>query len=662
MDLTGLNDAQLAAVTAGPGPHLVIAGAGTGKTRTLVHRVAWLIDEGVPPNEIVLLTFTRRAANEMLERVVEMVGPGAKRVRGGTFHSFANRVLRRHIGRLGYDRNFTILDQGDAESLLGACRTELGYGGRGSRFAQRGTVFRVLSRSLNTGVPVAAILEEEYPQYADDADAFERIGARYAERKRAQSVVDFDDLLALLLKVLREFPAVRKQVSGRIQHVLVDEYQDTNLLQAQIAGLLSVEHGNLMVVGDEAQSIYAFRGAVVENILKFPERFEGTQMTVLEENYRSVQPVLDLANGVLASSYTGYDKRLRSEVDGGERPVWVSTHDEHDQAELVVQQVLNMMDDGVDLRDQAVLFRSGAHANFLEVALNEAGIPYRKFGGKRFTESAHIKDVQALLRIVANPRDELAWTRVLQWFSGLGAKSAARISAEILESADVALDPEKWRRRKFHADLVELAGLVASAVDRIVDDFLGLVEALVAWYRQRIQFLYEDWTKRIQDLDVFLLLAERYPDLETMLSQLALDPVRAVDEDGEEVETWLTLSTIHSAKGLEWDVVYVLSLADGAFPNGYALDSLDQLEEERRLFYVAVTRARQALYLLSPKLIRVGGRGNVYAPRCTLLSEVRELYDLVDEASPSRSGSYASQPVRNASTQDRLDALLDWYD
>ncbi|HMV69215.1 MAG TPA: ATP-dependent helicase, partial [Myxococcota bacterium] len=610
MDLSTLNDAQREAVTSPGGAHLVIAGAGTGKTRTLVHRVAWLLEQGEAPDDVALLTFTRRAAAEMLHRVADLVGPRARGVQGGTFHSFGHLILRRHARRLGYTPSFTLLDRADAESLIGMVRAELGFTSTDKRFPRRGTITDVLSKAVNTGRDVQTLLERDYPQYVDEAEAIERIGARYAERKRAQDLVDYDDLLTLTARLLRDDPDARAEIASGCRHVLVDEYQDTNRVQALIACLLASAHGNLMVVGDEAQSIYAFRGAVVDNILDFPMLFDDTRVTRLETSYRSTPEILDLANGLLATAARGYDKTLRAVVPPGGRPQLVRVEDEHAQADLIVRAALDRREEGVDLGRQAVLFRSTAHAHLLEVALTQANIPFRKYGGLRFSEAAHIKDALSLLRIVANPRDQLSWFRVLGWCEGLGPKTAEALSASIAAADPPALRPDEHRKRRYHADLVDLARLLDDAA-RLLPDPLPVVETCVAWYRDRMPRLYEDYRRRLKDLDSLPLLADRATTLEAMLSDLALDPVEEA-ERGDEVrdDEILTLSTVHSAKGLEWDTVYVLQLVDGAFPSGPALADADELEEEKRLLYVAVTRARRRLVLVQPWFTASrGGRG-----------------------------------------------------
>lgn len=669
MDLDHLNPAQRAAVTAPDGYQLVVAGAGTGKTRTLVHRVAWLVEQGVHPRSIVLLTFTRRAAQEMLGRAAELAGNRAHAVRGGTFHSFAVRALRRYAEVLGYTRDFTILDRGDAEALVGLTRNELGLGGKGRRFPQRRTVLKLLSKQINTGKDLFQLVEADYPQWIDEVDDIARIGERFAVRKKIQNVLDFDDLLVRFEELLREHKTARETLSDAARYVLVDEYQDTNLIQARIAGMLSYVHGNLMVVGDEAQSIYAFRGANVRNILDFEQMFEGAQLMRLEQNYRSTQPILDLANGILESARQGYDKVLFTDRTEGAQPVIVDLMDEMDQAAYVVQRVLELREDGVALRRQAVLFRSGYHANLLELELNRANVPFRKFGGLQFLEAAHIKDVFALLRLVANPRDGLAWFRVLQWFEGLGAVTAERIMESVVNAADPVLDPTPYKGRKYGGALAYLAGIFEDA-QALRTDLHALIDHLVEFYKPLMEREYEDHRRRVRDLDTLVVLADKYDTLEAFLADVVLDPPSSADVNPSDPEDeWLTLSTIHSAKGLEWDTVFVLQLGDGQFPSGQSLDDENGLEEERRLFYVAVTRAERVLELFRPRLLRgrqqmgwTGGGG--VGTGCVLLDEVPNLYDRAVELtwSPHSQPKPKEKHPDIAAAEERLADFLAFFD
>lgn len=648
MDLSLLNPGQRAAVSAPNGVQLVIAGAGTGKTRTLVHRVAWLVEQGVDPRDIVLLTFTRRAARQMLDRAAELVGDQVRSVRGGTFHSFAVSALRRHADALGYSRQFTVLDRADAEALVGLVRGEIGLGGGERRAPQRRTLLKLVSKQINTGRSLTDLVDASYPQYLDFVPDIERLAERYAERKRQQNVMDFDDLLVRMVELLREHPDRREHLARGVHYLLVDEYQDTNRLQAEITGLLSYLHGNLMVVGDEAQSIYGFRGADVRNILDFPELFPGASVIRLEQNYRSVQPILDLANGVLQSAAEGYDKTLFSERRSQQRPELVATYDEQEQATYLARRVQERRDQGVPYLHQAVLFRSGYHSNLLEVELQRAGIPFRKFGGLKFVEASHVRDVFALLRVVGNPRDTMAWVRILQWFQGLGAVTAERIASAILEHPEHRLEPKPYRKRKYGASLVHLAEILQGAAS-FADHPEHLVAHLLDYYGPLLESLYEDHRKRVNDLKTLTELASKYTDLESLLAEVALDPPEQSEIDADpHQDDWLTLSTIHSAKGLEWPAVYLMQLGDGHFPTGHAVEDPHLLEEERRLLYVAITRAQDHLELVRPTLLR--GRFGVQPADCALLDEIPAL-----AAKVSRRDSQLQQAPEPAPTEKHPD-------
>jgi DNA helicase-2/ATP-dependent DNA helicase PcrA len=641
MDLSSLNDAQRAAVTAPDGVQLVVAGAGTGKTRTLVHRVAWLVEQGVDPRDIVLLTFTRRAAREMLDRAADLVGHDVRGVRGGTFHSFSVAALRKHADALGYRREFTVLDRADAESLIGLVRSEVGLGGREQRAPQRRTLLKLISKQINTGRSMLDLVESAYPQYVDFVPEIERMAERYDARKRANSVMDFDDLLVRMVELLADHPDRREHLARGIRYLLVDEYQDTNKLQAQITGLLSYFHNNLMVVGDEAQSIYGFRGADVRNILDFQEVFPGASVLRLEQNYRSVQPILDLANAVLESAAEGYGKVLISDDPGDEPPRLVPVTSEHEQASYLVHQIIAQRERGIPLREQAVLFRSGFHSNVLEVELTAHALAFRKFGGLKFVEASHVRDLFALLRLVANPRDEIAWMRVLMWCEGLGAVTAERIAQTALGHPEGRLDPAPYAKRKYGRAVADLASTLDQARDRI-EDLGALIDVLAAYYRPLMETLYEDHRKRLRDLDTLVVLASRYEDLDAFLSDVALDPPEQSEVEGPpEDEDWLTLSTIHSAKGLEWDAVYVMQMGDGHFPTANALEDDALMEEERRLLYVAVTRARRSLHLIRPRNLRT--RWGYEPVDCALLDDLGDVLGRSGRAAPSP----AKQPEKH---------------
>ena len=629
-----LNPAQLAAATADAGPHLVIAGAGSGKTRTLVYRVAHLVSSGTPPESILLLTFTRRAAQEMLRRATTILDERCRRVAGGTYHSFANLVLRRHAKRLGYASSFTIADRSDAIDLMGILRTEGGYERQGRRFPRADTLINLVSKSVNTHRSLAEIVESELPQFEDDLPAIEKLAQAFAARKLEQSIMDYDDLLTNLRRLLVEHGAVRARLSGTYRHILVDEYQDTNRLQAQIAALLASSHGNVMVVGDDAQSIYSFRGADFRNIIDFPKLFPDAKTTVLEQNYRSTQPILDLGNAVLGRAKERYSKTLFTKIPGEQKPVFVRTLDDASQAQFLAERILTLREEGVPLSEIAILCRAAWHSNVVELELSSRNIPFRKFGGIRFVEAAHVKDVSALLRISLNPLDTSAWFRILQIFQGIGPKTAQRL-IEAIQSDGGALDtlerPEVARTR-YGRFLGELATLLR----RLAESSLALAERLELatttygpWMRQK----YDDAPRRQEDLESLRVIAERYEEVEPFLSDLAIDPPEVVrgraQEDGE--DEWVTVSTVHSAKGLEWQVVFVLNLNTGRFPTFNTPEGTPAFEEERRLFYVAITRAKEWLYLIKPEELSGYGGNFEIGELSPLLRELDELDQLVEE-------------------------------
>ncbi len=632
-----LNPAQRDAVQSLGGPHLVIAGAGSGKTRTLVYRVAYLVMKDVHPESILLLTFTRRAAQEMLRRAAGLLDERCQRVAGGTYHSFANITLRRHAEAIGYRKSFTIVDRGDAVDMLGILRTEGGYERKGRRFPRAETLIKVYSKEINTNRPLGRLLEEDYPQFLDDVEPIAELRSRYAERKKQQNVMDYDDLLLNRRLLLVEHADVRRKLSGHFRYIMVDEYQDTNRLQAHIGALLASAHGNVMVVGDDAQSIYGFRGASFRNIIDFPRIFPKCRKIVLEQNYRSTQPILDLGNAILEKAREKYDKRLFTELPGDQKPVLLRTTDDYTQAEYICDRVLALREEGVPLQDIAVLCRAAWHTNTLELELGNRNIPFRKFGGIKFVEAAHIKDVSALLKLSSNPTDAAAWFRMLQFFDGIGPKTAQRLGEAIVEGGgrtEVLVEPP-FSGRKYAADLAALKQLL----EEIARPKLVLQERLataIEGYRHWMPKKYDDAARRALDLEALEVIAERYDDLEHFLSDLAIDPPdfsrpqAALGADSE--DEWMTLSTVHSAKGLEWHTVFVVQVAMGRFPGYNALQDVDDYEEERRLLYVAVTRAKSNLYLIKPEEQR--GRGGYFevAELSPLISEIPGLDDLVEDA------------------------------
>ena len=617
-----LNPAQREAATHDGGPVLVVAGAGTGKTRTLASRVAWLIEQGTSPDRILLLTFTRRAATELLRRAARVSGQATTRgVWSGTFHSIANRLLRQYGRNIGIDTGFTVMDQGDAADLMNLIRGELEFDKSKRRFPKKKTLIDIYSHAVNARTKLPDVLEVHFPWCQDDIDGIRDIFKLYTRRKRDQNVLDYDDLL-LHWKLLCESDGIADTVANRFEHVLVDEYQDTNLVQAEILQGMRRQHRNIMVVGDDAQSIYSFRAATIRNILDFPLQFPGTRVIKLEQNYRSIQAILDASNAVMSEAKQRYTKNLFTERGQGQEPTIVTCLDEGEQCTEVCNRILEKHEEGVSLHEQAVLFRAGHHSDQLEIELNRRNIPFVKYGGLKFLEAAHVKDMIAFLRILENPRDELSWYRVLQLLDGIGPATARRI-IESLNVSDCALQREQGTAitSPLHT-LINLPPAVPVAareqfarMRKAVADCLadgpgkqGLspasqVERIRRFYEPVFESAYDNPTIRLRDLEQLEQIAGRYRSRAQFITDLALDPPSSTqDLAGPPLldEDYLILSTIHSAKGLEWDAVHIIHAADGMIPSDMATGSDDEIEEERRLLYVAMTRAQNTLTIYFP--------------------------------------------------------------
>ncbi|MEN8234587.1 MAG: ATP-dependent helicase [Actinomycetota bacterium] len=611
--LEGLNDRQRSAVLHGEGPLLVIAGAGSGKTRTLASRVARLVDEGVPAERILLLTFTRRAAAEMLRRSGALIADRSiGRVWGGTFHAVAHRLLRRYAGAVGLQDGFTVIDQADAASLFGMVRTELGYSGSKQRFPKKETIAAVYSRTVNARTPLTETVEERFPWIADHVDALREIFRGYTDRKKEHNVVDFDDLL-LYWEALLASPS-GGAVQSLFDHVLVDEYQDTNRSQAQILRSLCGPSGNLTVVGDDAQAIYSFRGATVENILEFPDAYETAEVVTLEENYRSTPQILDAANAVIAASQEAFPKELWTGRSNGRTPDLVTCFDESAQADYVADRVLEHREAGIPLRDQAVLFRTGHHSAGLEIELSRRNIPFVKYGGLRFLEAAHVKDLLAMLRILDNPRDELAWDRVLQMIPGIGPATSLKImdltSTEAHENGGDRLGAFVSARFPVVAEATEPMRELQSALgdsrgtDGVEPGPAAQIERLTEFCKLVFDRSYDDAAARLADLGQLAALAADYASRGRFLAEITLDPPASTSDFAGPPhldDDYLVLSTIHSAKGGEWRAVFVIHAADGNIPSDMAISDPGGIEEERRLLYVALTRAKDHLHVTVPQ-------------------------------------------------------------
>jgi DNA helicase-2/ATP-dependent DNA helicase PcrA len=648
-----LNPQQYAAATAGNGPFLVIAGAGTGKTRTLVYRVAYLVETGTPPEQVVLLTFTRRAAREMLARATALLDGRCSRVQGGTFHSFCVGILRQHARIIGFPNHFTILDAADAADVLEVLRTALGYHKAGKRFPRKGTLQGLFSEVLNLNTSLAQLLQERYPHFLEFAEELADLYGRYGQYKRQHALMDYDDLLLRTLELFRQDDQVRQRIAAGCRQVLVDEYQDTNQPQAALVQAFASVHGNVMAVGDDAQSIYRFRGADFRNIFAFPRQFPGTRLLKLEQNYRSTQPILNLANHVLEHARQKYSKRLFTDREAGERPALVPAPDAHFESRFVAQMVLQLREQGLPLNRLAVLFRSGYNAYDLEIELARRGIPFVKYGGLKLSEAAHIKDVLACLRIVENPQDAVAWNRVLQLLEGVGPKTAQDLIEWIVSERD---DPFVLEDRPFSPKYVEALKGLFEMLRRLrapEQTVLQQVEMILAWYLPilRRQY-YEDYPKREQDLEHFVSLAERFADRATFLSSLALDPIELTALEAEALdndEPPLVLSTIHSAKGLEFHAVFLIHALDGVLPSAYALKEDAALDEELRLLYVAITRAETELFISYPMVQYRQYLGQYLASPSRFIAPVPETllepWSLVEEGSPPALPGAAASPL-----------------
>ncbi len=616
--MSDLNPAQLAAATHGDGPLLIIAGAGTGKTRTLVHRVAHLIERGVKPERILLLTFTRRAAQEMLGRVERLVGAACHKVQGGTFHATAHRLLRRYGAAAGIANDFTIMDQEDSADLMHMARVQLGYGDKTKRFPKKETLQRVYSRHVNTEIPVGTILAEEYPQFAGFLPDFVKIFADYTARKGNRNLVDYDDLLLFWAGMLEHSPEVAHKVASLYDHILVDEYQDTNLLQARILRGLCRNHKNVTVVGDDAQSVYSFRGASFRNILDFPQQFEGTNIVTLEQNYRSTQPILDTTNLLISRAKERFTKVLFTTRTGGDKPWLVTARDEEEQTRFVVDRILELYESGTPLREMAVLFRAGYMSAAIEIELTNRKIPFEKWGGLRFLEAAHVKDVLAFLRVLENPRDEVSWYRILLFLPGHRrpdrARRDRRDGAGCVGVGVVREVSRPARARAAHESLITLLDTLRSGeTTQTVSADIARVRKL---YDDILRERYDQAEPRLADLDQLETIAGSYPSRSAFLSALALEPPQNTHDlavGDHEDEDVLVLSTAHSAKGKEWDAVFLIWAVDGWFPTTRSMNDDAGIEEERRLMYVALTRARHHLAVSYPLQVYGNRRGADYS-------------------------------------------------
>ena len=664
-----LNEQQLAAVTASPGPLLVIAGAGSGKTRTLTYRVAYLLENGIDPRNILLLTFTNKAARQMLDRVANLLPVDASGLWGGTFHSVGNRMLRRHGSALGYSSGFTIMDREDQKDLINTVVTSAGIDPKEIRFPKGDVLAEIFSFAVNTERPMEELLAEKFPYFLPLLDKIKDVHARYEKKKKATNSVDFDDLLEKTLLMLKQHEGIASFYRRQFQFVLVDEYQDTNKIQADFIDTLARDHRNVMVVGDDAQSIYSWRGANFQNILEFPKRYPNAQIFKIELNYRSVPEILEVANAAIAANVQQFRKNLQPTRESKSvKPAVVALNDGGEQAQFVAQRILELRDENVDLNDIAVLYRAHYHAIELQLELSRRGIPYQITSGIRFFEQAHIKDVISFIRFVANPRDEVAFKRMVKLLPGIGNRSADNLwtawDKSLLPVAGVAEpgsqsaetpagvgDPgsentstpagvtDPGYSRNFGTQLLALNSptrskksweQLAHTLDEIAP--AGQPNPPSEMITSVVEAIYDDYAKvnftnyelRREDLNQLAAFARQFKDVSEFLSQLAL--ISNVDAEAAPNQTAdkeaVNLSSVHQAKGLEFHTVFVIWLTDGMFPSSRSLDTRDALEEERRLFYVAITRARDELYLTYPHMRLNAGYGDVFQRPSRFLKEI----------------------------------------
>lgn len=685
-----LNEEQFAVVTAQPKATLVVAGAGTGKTRAITYRVSYLIEQGVSPQRILLATFTNRASREMLRRVENLTGSqNVHRVWGGTFHRIANLILRRHASSLGYDSNYSILDSEDARGLINICIDDAVIDTKAKRFPKAEVIQDIFSYASNTDLPIEKVIAGKYPHFEMLTPQIERVDSIYQLRKVERNVMDYDDLLLNVKRLLVQSPVIAEIYAEQFQHILVDEYQDTNRLQAEIIDLLAAKHRNVMVVGDDAQSIFAWRGAEFTNIYEFPKRYPEAQAFKLEINYRSTPEILGLANTSIACNKRQFPKMLTAVKRSRDfKPALVACTDLEQQSAFIASRILELRDEGTNLEDIAVIYRSHYHSIELQLELSRRNIPYRVQSGLRFFEQAHIKDVISYLRIIVNPRDELAWKRVLTMIPGVGNKTADRIYESMMlarsepsaSAGSLQLETNEQRETSslMLSDMLNSQGSQTARVrsTQPFKDFVALLELLTTQenrdnparqiglilehgYEQYLIENYENAEARTEDIKGLTLYAQRYESTETFLSELALlsterfkEPTPIAGEDvveGGEEDELLTLTSVHQAKGLEWKAVFIIWAAEGKFPSPKSLREIDAEEEERRLWYVSLTRAKDELYITYPLLVTDYNRQTVLQKPSRFVTEcppvLFEIWDLEEETLLQSPPKFQGAPI-----------------
>lgn len=606
--LTALNPYQLAAVLITEKPVLVIAGAGSGKTRVIVYRVSYLIEKGVDAQSILLLTFTRKAAKEMLDRVETLLqDKKVGNVNGGTFHSFAAFILRRYANMLNIPSNFTIIDTSDSEDIVDLIRTELKFNTKDKKFPRKERIFEIISYSRNKNTSISAIVHGQYTGLIDYIPDLELIYNGYSKYKALSNIFDFDDLMQVMRDSLRDNMRFRESLQKQFQYIMVDEFQDTNIIQKEIVDFIAEGHRRIMVVGDDSQSIYAFRGANYENILRFPAKYPDAVVIKIEENYRSNQKILDFTNSIIDNARIGYRKRLFTRNRRQNIPLIRQVNDQQEEAEFIVNRIMELAEQNVPLNEIAVLNRADWHNRYIQAEMSKRAIPYVVVGGFRFNERMHIKDIISYLRITYNPSDAVAWHRVLKYIGGVGHVTAGNIISDF-HSSENPFSFESFRQRRFYSELADLGQMLAKA-SHPECSLTRKVELIVGYYSPILKERFDDYYIRMQDISVLVDLSKRYRDLDRFLSDFALDPpskrvadqTRPLIDEGEE-DGKVTLSTVHSAKGLEWYAVFIPHALEGLFPSNRARD-IEEMEEERRLFYVACSRAKEELYITFPRAI-----------------------------------------------------------
>ena len=626
-----LNEAQYAAVQHREGPALVIAGAGTGKTRTLVYRLAYLIECGVPAENILLVTFTKKAAGEMLGRVRGLLGLDTASVTGGTFHHVANLILRRHAREVGLSNDFTIMDTGDAQDLIQSCRAEMKVGKRNRRFPRKSTLAAIFSLSFNTQKTLEETIQEHFSEFEADLEEIGKALELYETKKRANSLLDYDDLIRFTIRLMEQNERVRASLGRTYRHVMVDEYQDTNAVQDRMISLLCGGHRNLMVVGDDFQSIYSFRGADFTNIMGFPERYTDAAVYKLEHNYRSTPQIMDYTNQIIAHARVKFEKKLFSTKPPFMKPQVVYCEEALAQARFVARKILELYEQDVPLDQIGVLYRAHAHSIAVQVELERANLPFRVRSGLKFYELAHIKDLFALMKVLINPADVLSWTRILTLAPSVGPAGADRMIAEIMKSRNPADVIEKAKAPAQAREVLRgLAGLLRKGEGLRREPSAFLDQAYRGWYGSLMPLKYDDHAERERDVESFIDIAARYGAIREMVDTFMLEEeMVGVDPEAPETQEGLvTLSSIHQAKGLEWRAVFVIEMLEGAFPSSWSLRDPRQLEEERRLYYVAATRSKQYLYIVAPQMHR-SAYGTTLYERSRFVTEIpADYYDV----------------------------------